>query len=164
MGGNPVNFLDSHGLLNTAPVHLGGGGSPGGSSGAIGAVGGGAAKGFAGSVGFGVGAWGAYQVWDGYSSESSEAGASGDTTKTEQCTDSSCPPCTPYVNGTIGYIGPHTDHDHFPIGRPHLNLFQVNQNPKDCKCHWNRATPDYAPPPPQPAWVNLNGGFPPLSP
>lgn len=88
----------------------------------------------------------------------------GDTAKAEQCSVSSCPPCTPYAKGTIGYIGPHTDHDHFPIGRPHLNLFQVNQNPKNCKCFWNKATPDAAAPPPQPGWVNLNGGFLPLSP
>jgi RHS repeat-associated protein len=75
-----------------------------------------------------------------------------------------CPDCTPYAKGTIGYIGPHTDHDHFPIGRPHLNLFVVNQNPNNCKCFWNIASPDAASPPPQPEWVNLNGGFPPLSP
>jgi RHS repeat-associated protein len=88
----------------------------------------------------------------------------GDTAKPERCADNSCPPCTPYAKGTIGYIGPHADHDHFPVGRPHLNLFQVNQNPKNCKCFWNKATPDAVAPPPQPGWVNLNGGFPPLSP
>jgi len=33
----------------------------------------------------------------------------------------SCPPCSPYPNGTIGYLGPHIDHDHHPVGRPHLN-------------------------------------------
>lgn len=75
-----------------------------------------------------------------------------------------CPACTPYGKGTKGYIGPHTDHDHYPIGRPHLNLFEVNQNPSTCKCFWNKANPDAAAPPPQAGWVDLNSGFPPLSP
>ena len=75
-----------------------------------------------------------------------------------------CPACTPYAKGTKGYIGPHTDHDHFPIGRPHLNLFEVNQNPSTCKCFWNKANPDVSAPPPQSGWVDLNSGFPPLSP
>jgi RHS repeat-associated protein len=74
-----------------------------------------------------------------------------------------CPPCSPYKAGTIGYIGPHADHDHFPVGRPHLNLFVVNQR-SDCKCFWNKASPDVAKPPPAPDWVDLNNGFPPLSP
>jgi RHS repeat-associated protein len=80
----------------------------------------------------------------------------------EACTI--CAPCSPHPKGTIGYIGPHTDHDHFPIGLPHLNLFVVNQNPKTCKCFWNKATPAATAPPPHPDWVDLNGGFPPLSP
>jgi RHS repeat-associated protein len=74
-----------------------------------------------------------------------------------------CPPCSPYKAGTMGYIGPHADHDHFPVGRPHLNLFVVNQR-SDCKCFWNKASPDVARPPPAPDWVDLNNGFPPLSP
>jgi RHS repeat-associated protein len=82
----------------------------------------------------------------------------------EVCKDETCVACSPYPKGTIGYLGPHTDHDHFPIGRPHLNLFVVNQNPKTCKCFWNKAEPDVAAPPPQAGWVNLNGGFPPLTP
>lgn len=90
--------------------------------------------------------------------------AIGDSIKDVMCPPNSCPACTPYAVGTIGYIGPHTDHDHFPIGRPHLNLFAVNQNPKTCKCFWNKATPDAAAPPPLAGWVDLNGGFPPLSP
>jgi RHS repeat-associated protein len=76
----------------------------------------------------------------------------------------SCPSCTPYSKGTIGYVGPHTDHDHYPIGRPHLNLFVVNQNPETCKCFWNKNNPDVASPPPTAGWVDLNGVFPPLSP
>lgn len=75
-----------------------------------------------------------------------------------------CPDCSPHPAGTIGYIGPHTDHDHYPIGRPHLNLFRVNQNPRTCKCFWNNSIPDAAAPPPDPAWIDLNGGFPPLTP
>jgi type VI secretion system secreted protein VgrG len=76
----------------------------------------------------------------------------------------SCPACSPYPSGTIGYLGPHIDHDHHPVGRPHLNLFSVNQNPQICKCFWNKNIPDAVSPPPLPGWVNLNGGFPPLSP
>jgi hypothetical protein len=75
-----------------------------------------------------------------------------------------CPVCTPYPAGTIGYIGPHMDHDHFPIGRPHLNLFVVRQRSSDCKCFWNKNSPDVAKPPPAPTWVDLNSDFPPLSP
>jgi RHS repeat-associated protein len=75
-----------------------------------------------------------------------------------------CPECSPYKKGTIGFIGPHTDHDHFPIGRPHLNLFVVNQSPSTCKCFWNKNTPDVAKPPPDLDWVDLNAGFPVLTP
>lgn len=75
-----------------------------------------------------------------------------------------CPECSPYKKSTIGYIGPHTDHDHYPIGRPHLNLFVVNQNTSTCKCFWNKNSPDVAKPPPDLDWVDLNAGFPPLSP
>jgi hypothetical protein len=73
-----------------------------------------------------------------------------------------------HTEGTIGYIGPHAD-DHFnkKLGRylnPHLNLFEVNQNKADCKCRWNKSKLDSAEPPPLPGWVNLNNGFPALSP
>jgi RHS repeat-associated protein len=78
------------------------------------------------------------------------------------CPTNNCPPCTPYAAGTIGYIGPHNGHDHWPVGRPHLNLFQVNQN-STCKCFWNKLK-DAAAPPPLPGWVDLNSGFPGLSP
>ena len=75
-----------------------------------------------------------------------------------------CPACSPYPADTIGYLGPHDDHDHYPIGRPHLNLFKVNQNKDTCKCFWNKADPDSAAPPASPGWVDLNNGFPPLTP
>ena len=83
----------------------------------------------------------------------------------EACSDTSnnCPPCEPYPAETIGYIGPHYDHDHYPVGRPHINLFIVNQN-TSCKCFWNTNTPKAAAPPPNPGWVDLNAGFPTLSP
>jgi RHS repeat-associated protein len=82
----------------------------------------------------------------------------------DACSEKTCAPCSPHLQGTIGYLGPHTDHDHFPVGRPHLNLFVVNQNPRTCKCFWNKSQPDVASPPPQPSWVDLNGGFPLLTP
>lgn len=72
-----------------------------------------------------------------------------------------CTPCSPYPAGTIGFIGPHTDHAHMGLV-PHLNLFRVNQSPSDCSCHWNKNNPDYAAPPPPPDWVDLNPGFPTL--
>jgi len=76
--------------------------------------------------------------------------------------DKNCPPCSPYPVGTIGYIGPHNDHSHYPFGRGHLNTFTVNQRKSDCKCYWNNSGPAW--PPPSPGWINLNGGFPVLSP
>jgi RHS repeat-associated protein len=79
-----------------------------------------------------------------------------------------CPPCSPYPAGTVGYIGPHAaDHYSKALGRnlnPHLNLFSVNQDPGTCSCNWNKNNPDSAEPPPLPGWVDLNGGFPALSP
>lgn len=78
-----------------------------------------------------------------------------------------CPPCTPYSVGTVGYLGPHYGAHYSKYHgmnlNPHLNLFVVNQRP-DCRCFWNKNWPDAAPPPPAAGWVDLNGGFPPLSP
>ena len=65
-----------------------------------------------------------------------------------------CPECKPYPVGTIGYQSD-SGHTHYPSGDPHLHLFQVSQNPKTCKCFWNKADPDSANPPPDPKWVNL---------
>ena len=79
------------------------------------------------------------------------------------CKGTKCRPCSPYPAGTIGYIGPHTDHSHYPAGNPHLNLSKVNQDPKTCKCYWNELKYSVSPPP-LPGWVNLNGGKPPLTP
>jgi hypothetical protein len=75
-----------------------------------------------------------------------------------------CPACTPYPKGTIGWTRLDTTHTHYPIMGPHLHLRQVNQRPGDCKCFWNDAKPDVAAPPPAPGWVDLTGGEPPLSP
>lgn len=75
-----------------------------------------------------------------------------------------CPECTPYKKGTIGWTRFDTSHGHYPISGPHLHLRQVNQRPSDCKCFWNDANPNVAPPPPHPDWVDLTSGEPPLSP
>lgn len=85
-----------------------------------------------------------------------------DQEKNEDCPPDGCPPCSPYPKGTIGYIGPHTDHDHYPY-KHHVSLFSVNQNPNTCKCFWNKNNPDAAEYP-QSGWVDLNSGFPALSP
>jgi RHS repeat-associated protein len=75
----------------------------------------------------------------------------------------SCPPCSPYAVGTVGWYGPHDQHDHRPVGRPHIHLKVVNQRKSDCKCFWNELR-DAVSPPPNPAWINLNAGLPPLVP
>lgn len=75
-----------------------------------------------------------------------------------------CPECTPYKKGTIGWTRFDTSHGHYPISGPHLHLRQVNQRQSDCKCFWNDADPKVAPPPPRPDWVDLTTGEPPLSP
>ncbi|HMG04784.1 MAG TPA: RHS repeat-associated core domain-containing protein, partial [Chthoniobacterales bacterium] len=80
----------------------------------------------------------------------------------ESCGKKKCPPCFPYPKETIGYIGPH-DGSHGAFGPGHVNLFKVNQDPDSCKCYWNRASPDAAERA-QLGWVDLNGGFPVLSP
>lgn len=74
-----------------------------------------------------------------------------------------CPPCRPHPKRTIGYRED-SGHSHFPVGDPHLHLFRVNQDPKTCKCFWNKNNPDAVAPPPMPGWVNCNGGCPPLTP
>lgn len=136
MGGNPLSNVDPDGLQVAGGAEIGTLVDPG-----LGAV-------IGGVIGAGV-----------------EAGAA----VYESCRDHNCPPCTPYGAGTIGYQGPHTTHEHFSkvLGRylnPHLHLYIVRQNTKTCKCFWNDAKPDAVEPPADPDWVNLNGGFPPLSP
>lgn len=77
-----------------------------------------------------------------------------------ECKRSKCPPCTPYPEGTVGYKGPHTNHDHYPIKapNPHLNISIVRQHkagPKKCKCYWERWKLGITPPP-LPGWVDCN--------
>jgi hypothetical protein len=94
----------------------------------------------------------------------------------QYCTsdDNSCPPCTPYPKGTIGYREDYHSTNAPGVGYHHLNLYQVNQNPGTCKCFWNPGAKGYgyhANPPAEPDWVPLpstgRGGdrdvFPPLS-
>lgn len=80
------------------------------------------------------------------------------------CKSATCPECTPYKKGTIGWTRLDTTHGHYPVNGPHLHLRQVNQRPSDCKCFWNDADPKVAPPPPHPDWVDLSAGEPALSP
>jgi RHS repeat-associated protein len=76
-----------------------------------------------------------------------------------------CPACKPYPKGTTGYLGPHKTEPSAPPSAPrptHYNLFQVNQQPApSCHCFWNRMSPHYSA---VPAQVNLNSGFPTLTP
>jgi RHS repeat-associated protein len=82
-------------------------------------------------------------------------------------TCSVCPACTPYAVGTVGYLGPHKTKPSAPPGAPrpdHYNLFVVNQQKAPgCHCFWNRYPPHYWKTQ-GPATVNLNSGFPTLSP
>jgi RHS repeat-associated protein len=142
VAGNPVRLSDPSGL-QVPPVGVGGIG---------GASAGGAAA--AGGTWWGSQGGSGSRAWDG----SDSWGGSNNSCPQE------CPECKPYAAGTIGYIGPHLDHDHYPIGRPHINLFVVRQRKSDCKCFWNKANPDVASPPPRPGWVDLNSGFPLLTP
>lgn len=57
---------------------------------------------------------------------------------TSQCT-MSCPPCTPYPVGTIGYQGPESHKTGQFANQSHYHIFIVNQNPNDCVCRWNNA-------------------------
>lgn len=61
--------------------------------------------------------------------------------KDEQCDKDSCPPCTPYPVGTIGYQGPKTSTrgihgTRAGTGEEHYILFEVQQNPQTCQCRW----------------------------
>jgi hypothetical protein len=138
---SPVRWTDPRGE-NTILIGAGAGGAVLGPPGAVGGA-------IIGGVILGIGIVG-YEIY-------------------QYCTsdDNACPPCTPHSAGTIGYIGPHYDHGHHPVNGPHVNLFQVNQRP-DCKCFWNKvggpAGVAPVPPAPLPGWVDLNAGFPVLSP
>ena len=81
------------------------------------------------------------------------------------CKPKKCPPCTPYAAGTTGHLGPHATSPSAPPEAPrptHYNLFIVNQQaPPLCKCYWNRLPPHYSA---IPGTVDLNNGFPALSP
>ena len=83
----------------------------------------------------------------------------------------SCPPCSPYPAGTIGYREDNHTTNAPGIGANHLNLYVVRQN-RDCKCFWNANNPYHVNPPPLAGWVLLpstgrygpRNVFPPLSP
>ncbi len=63
--------------------------------------------------------------------------------KEEKCKEP-CPPCNPPV-GTIAY---RIDYDHYHAGmKPHVHLYQMHQNPNDCRCFWKKLKV-VAPPPP----------------
>lgn len=57
----------------------------------------------------------------------------------ETCDDK---PCDPPV-GTMCYIGPHAGIEEYPQLKDsttgvHYHIFKMSQNPKDCKCYWNK--------------------------
>jgi len=66
------------------------------------------------------------------------AGAGSGTGGTAGCSQP-CKPCIPAV-GTVAYrldkVPPSTPHK--PFTGDHWHLFKVNQNPKTCRCFWNK--------------------------
>ena len=91
----------------------------------------------------------------------------------EMCKGNDCPPCEPYGVGTVGYQGPKLsvrgkDGTRAGTGALHYIIFEVQQNPKDCKCRWQETKKLYGHHyygTPEPTWVNLNGkGRPPSYP
>lgn len=64
---------------------------------------------------------------------------------TSKCNKTKCPPCKPYLEGTIGYIGPRIvqrgadgTRNNGGIGIQHFKVFAVQQNPNDCTCRWQK--------------------------
>jgi type VI secretion system secreted protein VgrG len=89
----------------------------------------------------------------------------------ELCESKSCPPCTPYPVGTIGYQGPEVGTKGRDAGVPHYWLYEVQQKPSNCECFWRERTKAIAGghhyyDQPNPAMsINLNGaGRPPRYP
>ena len=66
-----------------------------------------------------------------------------------------CAPCK-IPKGTIGYREDDHAHNTPGVGRHHLNLYQVRQQPyPSCKCFWNKGADGYGyhvNPPPNPEW------------
>ena len=88
---------------------------------------------------------------------SSQAKTESDVSK---CDKTKCPPCKPYPVGTLGYQGPEAHLRGTFAGREHYHIFEVQQNPNDCKCRWQKGSKsvwghqyfgDI-----NPSWINLN--------
>ncbi|MCX2962452.1 RHS repeat domain-containing protein, partial [Rodentibacter caecimuris] len=57
---------------------------------------------------------------------------------TSKCDKTKCPPCKPYPVGTIGYQGTESHERGMFAGQMHYHIFEVQQNPNDCKCRWKK--------------------------
>jgi RHS repeat-associated protein len=133
---------------------------------------GGAAGGFGGLGGFGgnagnrsssdndpYGGLGQYMRDGGSTSGNASNSSSSSSAQQEQCKQP-CPPCkladgTVVPIGTIGYrwdVLPSNVVQH-GIAGDHLNLYEVNQNPNNCKCFWKRGPT--VRPPPLPGWIPI---------
>jgi hypothetical protein len=155
-------YADQNPLSNTDPtglqfVLLGGGG------GAVGGFGG--LRGFGGNSGGRsnssndpYGGLGQY-MGGGSATGSSSSSSSSSSAQQVQCKQP-CPPCkladgTVVAIGTIGYRWdklPPSVVQHGIVG-DHLNLYEVNQNPNNCKCFWRRGPT--VRPPPLPGWIPI---------
>ncbi len=58
----------------------------------------------------------------------------------EMCKEKTCPPCTPYAVGDLGYQGPKVSQQGIDKGVPHYILFQVQQIQSTCECIWKENT------------------------
>ncbi len=100
-------------------------------------------------------------VWSTSNDEESQS-SNQSTTDISNCskTEAGCPPCSPYPVGTLGYQGPEAHLRGTFAGREHYHIFEVQQNPNDCKCRWQKGSKsvwghqyfgDI-----NPSWINLN--------
>ena len=100
-------------------------------------------------------------VWSTSNDEESQS-SNQSTTDISNCskTETGCPPCSPYPVGTLGYQGPEAHLRGTFAGREHYHIFEVQQNPNDCKCRWQKGSKsvwshqyfgDI-----NPSWINLN--------
>ena len=165
VGGNPLIYSDPYGLEATT---LGLGSAVGGGEAIISGLGR-ALPGILGSAGGVLGG----VLLPSAMGDGTLADAISDT-KTGECkSDDGCPPCEPYAVGKVGYQGPKQsvrgiDGTRAGTGAFHYIIFEVQQNPNNCKCRWQETKKLFGHHYygiPEPTWVNLNGkGRPPSYP
>jgi RHS repeat-associated protein len=73
--------------------------------------------------------------------------------------ENKCPPCAPPA-GTVGYRidGVPPSKPHFPFEGTHVHLYIMRQDPKTCRCYWNKYMVTNPPPPPGAVPMPPTGG------